>query len=365
MHQAALATEFLKAGATVEMLVPRAKISKSTSIPNYVVETPSLNRLGLPASCDSLGQIPGVVARCLRQRPDAVYIRADTFSWAPAAAARMFGCRVVMEHNGWLASERRLRGGGRHAASADRICQVLCARVAHASRTVTSGLRRLLVTNGIDASKVHVIGNGTNTGKFFPINRAEALKELNWQPEPIRLGFIGGLAAWHGVSTAIHAFRLLQDDVRLRLVIAGDGPQRQELEALAQRLGVSGRVDFLGYVPQDRANIVINSFDIAIAPFTAAYTKEIGLSSIKIRDYAAAGRTVVASRIEGVEELAEHGWLSVHNPDDPEDLARIIQQSISGSFDPTTPNHRARAYAENHFAWEKIASEVLNLIIGK
>ena len=135
--------------------------------------------------------------------------------------------------------------------------------------------------------------------------------------------------SWQGVDIAIAAMDRLRDIPHLELLIAGDGPERGHLESLAADLGLAERIRFLGYVPRDQALAVINGFDVALAPFTRERNAEIGLSPIKIRDYAAAGRIVVAADIEGVRELSEAGWLFPHVSDDADDLARVIRRVIA------------------------------------
>ena len=123
----------------------------------------------------------------------------------------------------------------------------------------------------------------------------------------------------------------------------------------------------LGFVflPKEKANTVINTFDIALAPFTRRRNAEIGLSPIKIRDYAAAGRLVVCSRIPELEELAEHGWVLLHEPDDPADLARVLIDCLTGEHDSAAAGHRARAYAEERFSWETITEQLARNLFEK
>ncbi len=364
-HQLALAKSFLKLGHEVCMLTPRRLTKRektSTDSGDWLRFTFSLSRFGMPGSLDALPQIFPLVRQRLIGRFNILYIRVNTLTPFLALIGRAMGMFVIVEHNGWMASERLgQRAGSRWLASLERWSQVQSSRIAHRSRTVTEGLKRLLVQEGISPGKIIVIGNGADTKAFHPIAREEAIANLDLDPSITRLGFIGGLVPWQGVATAIEAFSLMKPNEKLRLVIAGTGPEKVRLEELAVRLKVMDRTDFIGYVQREQANLVINSFDIALAPFTQARNAEIGLSPIKIRDYAAAGRFVISARIPGISELAGKGWLATHNPDDARDLARVITQHLHTNFDRTSAQKKARIYAETHFDWLLIAKEITQL----
>ncbi len=116
---------------------------------------------------------------------------------------------------------------------------------------------------------------------------------------------------------------------------------------------------FLGTVPLDNANGTINAFDIALAPFIAAFNAEIRRAALKIRDYAASARPVVAADIPGLHPFAEAGWLLTHTPDDPHDLAEKIAVLLADPERRERMGKVARAYAQAHFPWRQVAENIL------
>ena len=90
--------------------------------------------------------------------------------------------------------------------------------------------------------KVDVIYNGIDTTIFQP-----APHPIQLAPTPLRVLFVGRLQPWKGVETAIRAIALTPNTT---LQIAGDGEQRQALEALVAELHLEARVTFLGSVPR-------------------------------------------------------------------------------------------------------------------
>lgn len=108
--------------------------------------------------------------------------------------------------------------------------------------------------------------------------------------------------------------------------------------------------------PLDNANGTINAFDIALAPFIAAFNAEIGRAALKIRDYAASARPVVAADIPGLHPFAEAGWLLTHTPDD---LAENIAVLLADPERRERMGKAARAYAQAHFPWRQAAGKIL------
>jgi glycosyltransferase involved in cell wall biosynthesis len=108
--------------------------------------------------------------------------------------------------------------------------------------------------------------------------------------------------------------------------------------------------------------LIINSFDIAIAPFTQQRNMEIGLSAIKIRDYAAAGRVVICSDIPELLEAEATDWIRFYQPDDVNELSQKLMEVMSDGSDKSKNQIAAREYAENYFDWNIMASRVLACI---
>ncbi len=355
-HQSALLTNFSSMGAQVRMLTPgRAGAAAAVAcFGAQAVVTPSTTRFGLPGSLDALWQLPVIVYARLVWGMRTLYVRVTLLCVLQVWLARALGMRVVVEHNGWTASERRVRGGGAFMIALERWTQLAAARYAHRSRCVTEGLARLLAEGGIAREKLFVIGNGADLEKF------KVLPATLRTDGRLRLGFIGLLNPWQGVATALAAFGAVQHELDLELWIAGDGPLAEELRAHAHALGLDARVTFLGKVPAAEAPTVINQFDIALAPYTLGRNAEIGSSAIKLRDYAGCGKAVIAARLPGIVELEAEGWLFTHTPDDAADLAKVMRRVAAlGREELQRIGQRARCYAEGHFDWRQIARWVM------
>lgn len=358
IHQMALLGRWRENGNHVQLVAPR----RNGAMPSIlgVSYSPTVVDFGLPPVLDTFLQIPALLHHRFRHgRGSIVYSRINLFTVALVALSRVLGLRVVVEHNSWCASERRMRGGSPLAIALEKLFQTWSARLANASRCVTAGIAAKLAENGVPRDKLFALGNGTDTTRFHPVDRTEALSREGLDASTIWLGFIGILARWQGLETAVRGFiPLAVRHPALRLLIAGDGPERQNLEKLAAASGLADRVVFLGHVPLERANTVINCFDVALAPFTQARNNEAGLSALKIRDYAATGRIVVTSDVGGNGDLAGRGWLFTHRADDPDDLAAVVEGVLGDLELSRTAKESARRDAVDLFDWKPIADQL-------
>lgn len=109
-----------------------------------------------------------------------------------------------------------------------------CSRVIAISRSVEDSVVEYL---SIPRSNVTVVYNGVKLGRFLP--------HTGSADGGLRLIYVGRLIRDKGVQGILAALSQISND-RITLTVAGDGEYRSELEQLAQQLGISGRVEFLG-----------------------------------------------------------------------------------------------------------------------
>jgi len=128
------------------------------------------------------------------------------------------------------------------------------------------------------------------------------------------------LKSWHGVGGIISLMAGTLAGCNIRLVIGGDGPARSELERQVAGLGLTDKVQFLGVVPRDRLADVIGGFDIALQPAAVGYA-----SPLKIFEYMALGRAIVAPDQPNIREILSHERNALlFEPGDFASLAKAI-----------------------------------------
>ncbi len=132
----------------------------------------------------------------------------------------------------------------------------------------------------------------------------------------------GAVRPYKGVDLALEALARVDPRIDVRLVVAGRfWTPREELERHAQRLGVSGRVEFRdGYVSNEETAVLLGACDAALLPYRSA--TQSGVAALALGH----GRPVLATAVGGLPAAVEHGSDGLLSaPDDPAALARAIE----------------------------------------
>ena len=165
---------------------------------------------------------------------------------------------------------------------------------------ISQSVRRFLIdVERAPAEKIEVIPYGLDADAFAREARPGAFRrEIGAGKEPL-VGFIGRMTAQKGVDTLLRAFvRIEQRQPTARLILAGDGPDRQALMRLAQSLGLR-RVMFLGW--RTDAATILADIDLLAVP---SRWEGFGLVALEAM---ALGKPVAASRISALPEIVAPG----------------------------------------------------------
>jgi glycosyltransferase involved in cell wall biosynthesis len=165
---------------------------------------------------------------------------------------------------------------------------------------VTNVLARIVAAAGVPRSCIAVVPNGVDLERFTVFDTDDAKRDLGLAGAPT-LGFVGYVREWHGLE---HVIDLLAADPRLketRLVIVGDGPARNALGERARRAGVAGRVLITGVIARADVPRYISAMDVALQPEVTPYA-----SPLKLFEYMALKRAIVAPATENIRETLEH-----------------------------------------------------------
>ena len=303
-------------GHTVVVVEPRrieatAEPVESRLLPRAIYE---LAELGY-----SVLEFAKLAVGALTHRPDFLYERANLFMLSGLWVSRLFGLPYLLEVNAPLAEERGRYGGlfwRRMAAWTESACW----RGASVVLPVTAALGQYVRRAGVAHNRIVVTPNGVDPEVFGVRDMTEAKLALGLTDRLV-LGFVGYVRDWHGLDrivTLLAERPALKDAV---LLIVGDGPARQALERQAEDLGIAGRVRFTGTVAHDALPALIASFDIALQPKVTAYA-----SPLKLFEYMAQGRAIVAPACPNIEEVLDGGQDALlFPPDRPEEMARAIE----------------------------------------
>jgi glycosyltransferase involved in cell wall biosynthesis len=224
----------------------------------------------------------------------------------------------LLEVNAPLIEEQAAHRGLVDRNAAERIA-VRVFRQASALVAVSEEVAAYLRAMGPSPRAIHVMPNAVDPARF-PAEPAPALRRSRDEPA-FTVGFVGSLKSWHGLPVLIEAFARFQSRVPdARLLVVGDGPEREPLAAEVRKLGLDAVCHFTGAVEAEKIPGLLAAMDVAIAPYPPL--DNFYFSPLKVYEYMAAGRAVITSGIGQLKLLIRHGGNGLLcKPGDPEDLA--------------------------------------------
>jgi glycosyltransferase involved in cell wall biosynthesis len=269
----------------------------------------------------------GALARILRPGLRIIFTEHGRLTDAPPSAKR----RLV---NPWL------------ARSAERIA------------SVSSHLSQHMVAEGFPKARIEVVHNGIDIGPLpTSSDRAAARARLGVTPATFVIGTVARLDPVKDLTSLIDALgHPLLAQRLVRLVIVGDGPERDRLERQAAERDLGSRVQFLGH--RDDARDWLAGFD---AYANSSVSEGISLT---ILEAMAAGLPVVATAVGGTPEIvsAECGMLEPAR--EPDRLAAALVTLADDRGQRAALGAAARARVERDFTIERMVGRYLDMYRG-
>jgi glycosyltransferase involved in cell wall biosynthesis len=366
MHTCAVARSLSNAGVTVDLIARGPD--------------PGLHEVAYhPAAQGQVGRakrIVGVNRRAIsvlwrrRRSLDALYVRKDWGSLPAMLSARLLGLRVVTEVNDLpYGPNYHQRERGLRPWLADRFKRRMARLLWRLSTdivTVTEGLKSLIVAEyGTSPATITVLPNGVDTDLVVPLTRVEAAARAGLAEGKTYVVFVGSLESRVDWETMMRAFaEAAQARPLLTLVLVGDGPDLSSVGTLAAEVGVEDRVVRPGFVPERaRVNDFIGAASICLVPLKEEARGLIGASPLKLTEYFAAGRAVVATDVPGVREMVQSSGAGLLAPaGDVGAMAAAIGTLADDLAAADTMGDAGRKAAEERYSWISIAARLVPLL---
>ncbi len=261
---------------------------------------------------------------------DVLNTHSSTDSWLAALAVRMLpgAARLPIVRTRHISAPV-------HASAANRW---LYARVARHVVTTGEQLRRELIDNlGVASEAATSIPTGIDTTRFTPGDKLAARAQVGLAADAFWVGIVATLRSWKGHSYLLEALAALPDSIRL--VIVGDGPQREALTQKVAALGLEARVHFAG--EQKDVAPWLRALDVFALP---SYANE-GVSQ-SVMQAMASGLPVVTTAVGSMRDIIDnrHTGLLV-TPKDATALADAIAALHADPAAAQLLGERAHAFA--------------------
>lgn len=212
-----------------------------------------------------------------------------------------------------------------------------------------------LKRKGVQQKKIHYLPNGVDTSKFRPMNKHECRKKMGINSDEKIIFSASRLVGWKGHDVSIRALKeLMKAQKKLKLVIAGTGPEKDRLVTLAESLGVKENVLFVGNILRTDMLAYYNAADVFVQ---ASYFDTLPNSVLEAM---ACGVPIVASNIDGINELGKD-VLILSKVGNPIDLAEKIGTLLKDEELASCLSKKVVERIKNCYSHKKVVKEYIAL----
>lgn len=302
--------------------------------------------------------LPLLLWKALRGSPDLIYERYAMFNLSGVCVAALLSKPIVLEVNSPLALEQGRDG---HILAVQLGCWVeqwVC-NAATKVIVVTESLRRIMIGNGVRPGQLVVMHNGVDPTRFCAPPNGSSLRHRLGIENKVVIGFVGSFRNWHGLHLLLNAFHLGRFATRgAVLLLVGDGPERKDLQRRIGELELENHVIVTGALHHSVIPEYLNIIDVAVQPAANEYC-----CPLKILEYMALARPIVAPRQENIQELLRDGEAVFFAPGDAGALSRALSELLE---DPRRAGRlgmdaRSALYARD-LLWVRNAEQVIHLV---
>lgn len=222
---------------------------------------------------------------------------------------------------------------------------------------------KVAIEKGILSEKIVFIPNGIDTEKFVGDYSKQDLEKIIGEKADSK-NFIltsGRLAKRKGVAWFIRNV-LPKLSENIVYIVAGNGPDRENIENAIRETNLKSRVKLLGYIEDKTRNILFNTCDLFIQPNIKVQGDMEGFG-LSVIEAASCKIPVLASRLEGLKDAImdeENGFLV--ESENPEVLIDKINELLSDDNFRQEFGEKARQYIIGNFRWEIIVKRYLEEI---
>lgn len=249
-------------------------------------------------------------------------------------------------HQGWLPEELN-----RSIHSVEFWLGHRASKVLVCSEYMKWEVTRLLELN---QDKVEVIPNGVDSKVWKATAAAVKKAKARYANKGPLVGFAGRLVYEKGVQDLVEAVpKLRAEHPKLKVVIAGDGPYREELQDACRKHHVTDTVDFTGFLDEQELPAMLAATNATVVP---SLYEPFGMVALEA---ASAGAPLAVSATGGLAEIVQPGVTGMTFPhSDPAALADAVNALLAEPIRAKAIAKRALAMVGERYHWQGIAAQV-------
>lgn len=181
----------------------------------------------------------------------------------------------------------------------------------------------------LSKTRVFIQPNGVNTVTFSIDVAPEIPTVARPAEECEKLLLYAGNLFHSGVPVLVQAVaQLTRQGLSIGLIVAGDGEERAQIEEMARKEGIEGRIALPGWLPYHQMPGLYAGCDILTALFDREFLSEVGFRSQKLFQYLATGRAVLAGESPEHEFLEKQALGCIADPENPIEVAEVLAKML-------------------------------------
>lgn len=203
--------------------------------------------------------------------------------------------------------------------------------------------------------KVSIVPNGVDEN-LLTIHREES------KPLPRFVIFSASrLVRKNGIDLLIEACAMLKDSFNFKVILAGEGVEREKLKLQSEQLGIQDRIEFLGGISYAQLPEYYKKANIFVRP-----SRSEGLGTAFL-EAMAAGLVTIGTSVGGIPDFLKDGETGfISKSEDAEDLARVIRKVFELSDDAKNNIIKnAKSEISKRFLWGNVAVQMDNIFLSE
>jgi glycosyltransferase involved in cell wall biosynthesis len=294
-----------------------------------------------------------------RSAPDIIYQRLSFASNLGIWAARYLSIPLVFEVNAPILYELSRYGKLYFPNMAKRLHSRILQQ-ADAITVVSNVLKDYLIASGdLQEEKIKVIPNGVDVSLFRGVDGSKLRENFSFDDDDIVVGFVGALKPWHGVDILLDLASSV-DNKKVKFLIIGSGPMLDYCQRFIQQHRLTDQVFMTGHLIHSEVPAYLAAVDIAVAPYPNLDL--FYFSPIKLFEYMAAGKAIVASKLGQIAEVLEDKQTALLvTPGSVEELKQAILYLVANPAQRENLGRAVELQAQD-YTWEHNIAQVIEVL---
>jgi len=289
-----------------------------------------------------------------------IYERYALFGFAGVLLAKRYKTPILLEIN--------------DATFVERVRKLKCRRLAAKIErwvfskasgliTISSAFKKMIVNvTSIPDANIWVAPNAINPDNFnLHQTDGQSVRARYRLNDEVVIGYVGGFVHWHRVDYLVEVIaRLIPQYPNIRCFLIGDGVSRASLEEYITQENINHYFVFTGRLPHEQVPKYIAAMDIAVIPDSNKYG-----SPVKLFEYMAMGKAVVAPRLAPMEDVLTEGIDGMlFEPKNKEQLKKLLAALIEDSEKRVWLGQNARRTVYKKHLWVHNAQQIIDIYLN-